>query len=97
MPVVNKDGSKRVTTLFELYEQHGCLRSVEEEALVLGLRSKRHVYATGREAGGKPFSRGQIYHILRSPIYLGMIRHKDKIMFCAYSYDRRWAGGMGVL
>ena len=77
--IVNKDGAKRVTTLFELYEQYGCLRLVEEGALDLGLRSKRHVYATGREAGGKPFSRGQIYHILRNPIYLGQIRHKDKI------------------
>ena len=76
--IVNKDGAKRVTTLFELYEQHGCLRMVEQEALDLGLRSKRHVYATGREAGGKPFSRGQIYHILRNPIYLGQICHKDK-------------------
>ena len=55
-----------------------CLRLVEREAHKNGLRSKRHVYATGRSAGGRPFSRGQIYYILRNPLYIGQIRHKDK-------------------
>jgi len=77
--VVNKEEATRVTTLFELYDKYGCLRSVEQEALELKLRSKIHHYKTGRVAGGNPFSRGQIYHILRNPIYLGLIRHKDQI------------------
>jgi hypothetical protein len=51
---------------------------VERETIKLNLRSKLQVFKTGRVAGGKPFSRGQIYHILRNPIYLGLIRHKDK-------------------
>ena len=44
----------------------------------MGLRSKRHVFSTGRIQGGNPFSRGQIYSLLRNPVYLGLIRHKDK-------------------
>ena len=76
--VVNQDEAARVKTLFELYDQHGCLRSVEREALKLKLRSKKQTYKTGRVAGDKPFSRGQIYHILRNPIYLGLIRHKGQ-------------------
>ncbi len=76
--VVNHEEANRVRTLFELYDQFGCLRSVERETIRLNLRSKLQIFKTGRVAGGKPFSRGQIYHILRNPIYLGLIRHKDK-------------------
>jgi len=49
-----------------------------DEANKLGLRSKQHVFSTGRCQGGNPFSRGQIYSLLRNPVYLGLIRHKDK-------------------
>lgn len=38
---------------------------------------KQHIFSTGRQQDGQPFSRGQIYHILRNPTYLGRIRHKD--------------------
>ena len=76
--IVNKPEADRVKTLFELYDQRGCLRTVEKEAIKLNLRSKLQIFKTGRTAGGNPFSRGQIYHILRNPIYLGLIRHKDE-------------------
>ena len=76
--VVNNKGANRVRKLFELYDRFGCLRLVEQEAITLKLRSKVHHYKTGRVSGGRPFSRGQIYHILRNPIYLGFIRHKDQ-------------------
>jgi site-specific DNA recombinase len=76
--VVNDAEAKTLTKLFELYDQLGCLRSVEEDARRLGLLSKRHYYSTGRVAGGRTFSRGQIYFVLRNPLYLGQIRHKEK-------------------
>jgi site-specific DNA recombinase len=74
--VVNQEEASRVNKLFELYDLYGCLRSVEQEAKNINLKSKRQLYKTGRVAGGKSFSRGQIYHVLRNPIYLGRIRHK---------------------
>jgi site-specific DNA recombinase len=76
--IPNDNEAETVKRLFELYDQHGCLRIVEVKARELGLTSKRHTFATGRTAGGRPFSRGQIYYILRNPIYIGDIRHKDK-------------------
>ena len=76
--IINNQEADRVRTLFELYDQYGCLRTVERETIKLNLRSKLQVFKTGRVAGGKPFSRGQVYHILRNPIYLGLIRHKNK-------------------
>jgi hypothetical protein len=77
--VVNAGEAGTVETLFRLYERLGCLKRVETEAAKLELRSKRRIYASGRVQGGNAFSRGQIYHLLRNPTYLGRIRHKDKV------------------
>ncbi|MEQ8319781.1 MAG: recombinase family protein [Rhodospirillales bacterium] len=76
--VVNETEAETVKALFGLYRNIGCLRAVEEEALRLGLRSKQQTFANGREARARPLSRGQIYYILRNPLYIGEIRHKDK-------------------
>uniref|UniRef100_UPI003B527A81 recombinase family protein n=1 Tax=Roseovarius indicus TaxID=540747 RepID=UPI003B527A81 len=77
--VINQAERETVETLYDLYDDLGCLRAVEQEADNRGLRSKRHVFATGRVQGGGPLSRGQIHHILCNPIYTGRIRHKDKV------------------
>ena len=45
----------------------------------MSLRSKLHRFTSGRVQGGKPFSRGQIYALLRNPIYIGKIRHKARV------------------
>jgi site-specific DNA recombinase len=75
--VVNDGEAETVTKLFELYDQLCRLRSVEHEAAQKGLLSKRYIYSIGRIAGGRAFSRGQIYYVLRNPIYICQIRHKE--------------------
>ncbi len=77
--VVNEEEARTVRHLFGLYDELGCLRKVEERATVEGLRSKRVVRTDGSVKGDCPLSRGQIYYLLRNPVYLGKIRHKDKI------------------
>ena len=76
--VRNDEEATTVRRIFELYDELGCLNAVMHQANSKGLRSKLHRFSTGRTQGGKPFSRGQVYHILRNPTYLGLIRHKDK-------------------
>jgi site-specific DNA recombinase len=75
---VNPDEARAVRRLFELYADHGCLRRVEDAAGREGIRSKER-NTRGVVTGGKPLSRGQIYHLLRNPLYRGRIRHKDKV------------------
>jgi DNA invertase Pin-like site-specific DNA recombinase len=77
--VVNRPEAEVVVTLFELYDQLGCLRRVEDEADRLGIRSKLHVFASGKTRGAARLTRGMIHHLLTNRIYLGQIRHKDKI------------------
>lgn len=76
--VVNGSEAGVVRQLFRLYANHHCLSVVTREAETFGLRSKRHVFSTGRKQGGNTLSRGQIHKILTNPIYLGLIRHKKR-------------------
>ncbi|MCV2890229.1 recombinase family protein [Ruegeria aquimaris] len=77
--VINTDEASTVQHLFTLYAEHGCLRQVADIATAEGMRSKRRVCANGTTSGNHLLSRGQIYYLLRNPVYLGQIRHKDKI------------------
>ncbi|KRS19178.1 recombinase family protein [Roseovarius indicus] len=91
--VINEGERGTVETLYDLYDELGCLRAVEQEADRRGLRSKRHVFSTGRVQGGGSLSRGQIHHILCNPIYVGRIRHKDKVFdgqHAAIIVDELW-------
>ncbi|TMM49208.1 recombinase family protein [Sulfitobacter sabulilitoris] len=67
-----------VRQIFDLYVTHQCLNAVTRAADESGLRSKRHVFRSGRTQGGNVFSRGQIHKLLTNPIYIGLIRHKEK-------------------
>lgn len=77
--VVNADEAETVRAIFALYDDLGCLNAVMRRANEMGLRSKLHRFRTGRVQGGNAFSRGQIYTLLRNPIYLGKIRHKTRV------------------
>lgn len=75
----NENEAQTVITLFQLYDELGCLRKVEQAAFKLGLKTKDRSAANDRMAGSAPFSRGRIQHLLRNPLYIGKIRHKDAI------------------
>ncbi len=77
--VVNGSEAETVRTLFQLYDQLGNLTRVAEAATRSGLRSKRHAFRSGRVQGGGTFSNGQVHKILTNPIYIGRIRHKDRV------------------
>ncbi|MBI1218211.1 MAG: recombinase family protein [Rhodobacteraceae bacterium] len=77
--VVNPAEAETVRRLFALYDDLGCLRKVEDEADRLGFRSKLRHFSTGRSRGGARLTRGMIHHLLTNPVYLGRIRHKDRV------------------
>ncbi|KAA9008744.1 recombinase family protein [Histidinibacterium aquaticum] len=75
--VPNEAEAVTIRALFHLYAEHGCLNAVARAAADRGLLSKQRRSASGNSSGGGPLSRGQIHHILRNPVYVGRIRHKD--------------------
>lgn len=77
--VINAEESTTVRTLFSAYLELGNVRRLKEYADRHGLKTKRHTCASGRQQGGADFSRGRLYHLLSNPVYIGYIRHRDKV------------------
>ena len=76
---INASEEKVIQTIYDLYEEHGSMNKVRENAEQLGLRSKQCRLADGSQRGGNLMSRGQLHHILTNPIYAGRIRHKGQV------------------
>jgi len=77
--IINKPEAKTVRTLFKMYIELGTVRSLKEEADKLDIVTKHRVQKNGKQTGGKPFARGNLYQLLSNPLYNGCIPHKGKI------------------
>ena len=75
---INAEEAKTVRLLFDLYLKLGSVRRLQDECQRLGLRTKLRTMMDGRRSGGTAFSRGHLYRILSSPIYIGRIPHKNR-------------------
>ena len=73
------DEADTIRRMFALYDELECLRLVEVAAADEGLRTKSRAANDPKMRGGKPFSRGRIQNLLRNPLYIGKIRHKQTI------------------
>src|SRR5689334_12643020 len=74
--VIIDSEAELVRSIFRRYAELGSVRLLEEELDAGGINSKSWTSAAGRVLGGKPFSRGALYLILRNRIYRGEIVHK---------------------
>ena len=76
---VVEDHAALVRGIFARYLELRNVRLVAEQMREQGVHAPRRVLATGREIGGGPLTRGQIYKLLANPIYLGEIHHKGQV------------------
>jgi len=67
-----------VRSIFRRYAELGSVRLLKEELEAQGSKSKSWTSASGRLVGGKPFSRGALYLMLRNRTYRGEIVHKGQ-------------------
>ncbi len=74
--LIHETEAETVRTLFALYLELGSVRLLKAEVDRRGIVSKRWVTATGKAWGGKPKSRGALYHLLSNPLYIGRIVHR---------------------
>jgi DNA invertase Pin-like site-specific DNA recombinase len=74
--VVNRVEAKMVQDIFRKYLRLGCVRKLKDLLHSRQIRSKVRTSTAGRTAGGRPFSRGALYHLLNNRIYLGEVVHK---------------------
>lgn len=76
---INEPEASSVRWIFRRYLELGSARLLAAECLAAGIRSKRWITRAGVEKGGVALSRGAIFHILTSRIYLGEIAHKGHV------------------
>ena len=67
-----------VRSIFRRYAELGSVRWLKAELEAQGRKSKSWTSAAGRVIGGKPFSRGALYLMLRNRTYRGEIVHKGQ-------------------
>ncbi len=76
--VVVEEHAALVRSIFERYRELGNVRLVAESLKSDGRHCPRRKTASGKAYGGGPFHRGQLYNILRNPIYIGQILHRGQ-------------------
>ena len=73
------DHAEIVRDIYRRYLELGNVRPLAEQLATAGINTPQRTSGAGRDFGGCRFSRGQIYSILRNPIYVGDIPHHGKI------------------
>lgn len=77
--VVNDAEAGTVREIFRAYLDLGSVHALERWLAAKEIRSKARPAKDGEIVAGKPFSRGALFHLLRNPVYIGRIRHKDLV------------------
>jgi len=75
---VNEDEAARVRGIFELYLDRQSLMTTSAELRTRGWTTKRWVSTRGRELGGRPLTKNNLFHLLTNRIYLGKITYKGE-------------------
>jgi DNA invertase Pin-like site-specific DNA recombinase len=75
--VVNETEAALIRDIYQRYRALGCVRLLKAELDREGIKSKSRTGRNGLPFGGGSFSRGALYTLLRNPLYVGEIRHRD--------------------
>ena len=70
---MNEPEAERVRTIFRLYLKLGSLNLLMAELRKQGIVSKARTLKSGKTAGGIPFTRGPLAHLLRNHFYIGEV------------------------
>lgn len=76
---VNEIEAQKVRHIYSRYIELGSVHALQRELEAREILSKRQVTLGGKTLGGRPFSRGALFHLLRNRIYLGQIVHKGEV------------------
>ena len=77
--VIDESHATLIRKLYERYLALASIRSLKMELDKAYIYAPKRNFASGREYGGVPFSRGNLQRILSNPVYIGKITHLDKV------------------
>ena len=74
--VIDEEEARTVRHLFDRYLELKSVPALAKEAFATGLSRRAAKEGIQR---GKPFGRGNLYHLLSNPIYIGKVRHRNSL------------------
>lgn len=77
--IINSAEAETVQRIFARYLKVKSVTELQSELEDSGVRTKRRITSSGREVGGFVLSRGALYHLLSSPLYIGKTAHKGTL------------------
>lgn len=77
--IPNAAEAATVRRIFERYLDTGSLVDAAEALARDDIVGKLRIMSSGRVVGGQPFNRGGLAHLLRNPLYIGKVRHRDQV------------------
>ncbi|KAA5541487.1 recombinase family protein [Roseiconus nitratireducens] len=76
--IINAQEAARVRQIFTLYLELKSLTAVCDELHRLGWKNKSWMTKKGDVKGGREFDAGSLHALLRHPLYIGRIKHKNE-------------------
>ncbi len=76
--VVNEIEAARVREIFTLYLERQSLLETAKELNERGWTTKRWITKKGRETGGKPFHKANLFTMLTNVVYIGKVHYKGE-------------------
>ena len=77
--IINETHAQIARRIFNRYLALGCVSKLKRYIDGEGIKSPKRLSSRGNQLGGNYYSRGALYNMLSNPIYIGKIKHKDKI------------------
>jgi site-specific DNA recombinase len=77
--IVVPEEAERVRTIMRRYLEVGSASALMEQLAAEGIRTKVQARTSGPHRGGILFKRGSLFHLLKNPMYRGMLVHKDNL------------------
>lgn len=77
--LINMVEAETVRQVFERYAKLKSVPQLADELAAKNIRTRTRLFKSGRISGGIHFKTGTLTHLLQNPVYIGKVRHKDKI------------------
>jgi site-specific DNA recombinase len=77
--VIEPDEAATVRLIFERYTQLRSISALANELNARGFKTKLRLFKDGRHRGGISFTKGPLAQLLKNPVYIGKVRHRDMV------------------
>lgn len=74
---IHKKEARLVQKIFDYYQEVGAVKALKQKLDDEKIKTPKRKTLKGKSYGGKHFSRGALYALLKNPVYIGQIVHKD--------------------